>query len=55
MLCEKPLGVSIQESQRIVDVCRENDVSLMTAFPSRFDPSLGQARDLVRSGALGRD
>ena len=54
VLCEKPLGVSVQESQRIVDVCRQNDVYLMTAFPSRFDSSLGQARDLVRSGALGR-
>ncbi|MEP6843216.1 MAG: Gfo/Idh/MocA family oxidoreductase [Pseudolysinimonas sp.] len=54
VLCEKPLGVTVQESQRIVDVCRENDVNLMTAFPSRFDSSLGQARDLVRSGALGR-
>ncbi len=54
VLCEKPLGVSIEDSQRIVDVCRENDVNLMTAFPSRFEASLGQARDLVRSGALGR-
>lgn len=54
VLCEKPLGVSTEDSQRIVDVCRENGVNLMTAFPSRFDSSLGQARDLVRSGSLGR-
>jgi predicted dehydrogenase len=54
ILCEKPLGISVVESQKIVQVCRENDVQLMTAFPSRFDASLGQARDLVRSGALGR-
>lgn len=54
VLCEKPLGVSAEDSQRIVDVCRENGVNLMTAFPSRFDASLAQARDLVRSGALGR-
>jgi predicted dehydrogenase len=39
---------------KIVDVCRENGVILMTAFPSRYDSSLLQARDLVRSGALGR-
>jgi len=54
ILCEKPLGVSVQDSQRIVDLCRENDVNLMTAFPSRFEASLGEARDLVRSGVLGR-
>jgi predicted dehydrogenase len=54
VLCEKPLGVSLEDSRRILEVCRENDVSLMTAFPSRFEPSLGRARDLVRSGSLGR-
>ncbi len=54
VLCEKPLGVSLEDSQKIVDVCKEHDVQLMTAFPSRFEASLAQARDVVRSGALGR-
>lgn len=54
VLCEKPLGVSLEDSQRIVDTCRENDVILMTAFPSRFEAALVMARDVVRSGALGR-
>jgi len=54
VLCEKPLGVSTEDTQRIVDVCREADVSLMTAFPSRFEAPMRELRDIVRSGALGR-
>lgn len=54
VLCEKPLGVSLDDSRRIVGVCRENNVTLMTAFPSRFEAALIRTRDVVRSGALGR-
>lgn len=53
VLCEKPLGITAQQSQTIVDICRDRGVELMTAFPSRFDATLVHARGLVRSGAIG--
>ncbi len=54
VLCEKPLGVDMEDSQAIVRSCREAGVPLMTAFPLRFDKSLSQVRDLVISGQLGQ-
>lgn len=53
VLCEKPLGVDLEDSQAIVDSCMKAGVPLMTAFPLRFDKSLGQLRELVIGGQLG--
>ncbi|WP_325050162.1 Gfo/Idh/MocA family protein [Cohnella faecalis] len=36
VLCEKPLGVSLEEMERMISVCAEEGVQLMTAFPCRF-------------------
>ena len=54
VLCEKPLGVTSQDSRRIVDVCAGKEVPLMTALPVRFSPAVRQVRDLVADGELGR-
>jgi predicted dehydrogenase len=54
VLCEKPLGVNMEDTQAIVQSCRDAGVPLMTAFPLRFDKSLGQIRNLVTSGQLGQ-
>ena len=40
ILCEKPLATNAADAKRIVDVCYEAGVKLMTAFPMRFSPSL---------------
>jgi predicted dehydrogenase len=53
VLCEKPLGVAHEDTARIVEVCAEADVSLMTAFPIRFHPAVQQLRKLISDGALG--
>lgn len=54
VLCEKPLGVDIEDSRRIVAACRDNEVMLMTALPVRFSPAVRQVRNLVADGELGR-
>jgi predicted dehydrogenase len=54
VLCEKPLGVGIEDSRRIVEVCAEKGVILMTALPVRLSPAVRQVRDLVADGELGR-
>jgi len=53
ILCEKPLGPTVEISQQIIDACRKAGVTLMTAFPVRFSPSIQQTRDLIQSGQLG--
>ncbi|MFV0360202.1 Gfo/Idh/MocA family protein [Tropicimonas sp.] len=51
---EKPMGRSLAESQAIASAAAEAGVKTAVGFNYRHVPSLQHARDLVRSGALGR-
>jgi predicted dehydrogenase len=53
VLCEKPLGIGARDSARIVAACERAGVALMTAFPVRFHPAVGQLHSLVSGGGLG--
>jgi predicted dehydrogenase len=53
ILCGGLLGVSVADSKFIVDLCRQQGVALMPAFPLRFDPAAQRIRDLVAIGDLG--
>jgi predicted dehydrogenase len=53
VMCEKPLGVSVEEMQRMIDACKRNGVQLMTAFPCRYLPSVRQAKQAVERGDIG--
>jgi predicted dehydrogenase len=54
VLCEKPLGMTHAEVERIVFAARENDVFLMEAFMYRCAPQTKKLVELVASGTLGR-
>jgi predicted dehydrogenase len=53
VFCEKPLGVSAKDSRAIVDVCREYDVTMMVALPTRMSPVVDRVRRMVAEGDLG--
>jgi len=54
VLCEKPLAMSVHDSEAMISACRHNRVKLMVAYRLHFDPATLQAIDLARSGRLGR-
>jgi predicted dehydrogenase len=54
VLCEKPLATNLEDAQAIIDLCRENGVTLMTAFPMRFSSPLMQVKERLDAGDLGR-
>jgi predicted dehydrogenase len=54
VLCEKPLAMTADEAQRMVDVAHETGVPLMEAFMYRQHPSWVAVRELVASGRIGR-
>lgn len=54
VLCEKPIEVTLERARQMRDVCAENDVLFMTAFPMRFDHTLQGVRAALQSGKLGR-
>lgn len=53
VLCEKPLSTTVADANAMVELCRANDVILMTAFPMRFSEPIQQVKGLIASGQLG--
>jgi predicted dehydrogenase len=54
VLCEKPLALTADEAQRMVDACDASGVRLMEAFMYRLHPTWVAVRELVESGRIGR-
>jgi 1,5-anhydro-D-fructose reductase (1,5-anhydro-D-mannitol-forming) len=54
VLCEKPLALSVAHAREMVAACRDAGITLRIAHQLRLDAALGRARDIVRSGRLGR-
>ena len=53
VLCEKPLAMTADDAQRMVDVARETGLHLMEAFMYRHHPTWVAALDVVDSGRIG--
>jgi predicted dehydrogenase len=53
VLCEKPLAMTADDAQRMVDVAHETGLHLMEAFMYRHHPTWVAAMDLVDSGRIG--
>jgi predicted dehydrogenase len=54
VLCEKPLALTADVAQAMVDACNSSGVLLMEAFMYRLHPSWLKVRELVADGAIGR-
>jgi D-xylose 1-dehydrogenase (NADP+, D-xylono-1,5-lactone-forming) len=53
ILCEKPLGVTREQSAAMFGAARQAGVWLMEAFMYRFHPRTLKIQELVASGAIG--
>ena len=53
VLCEKPMAVTAEDCQRMIDACRENQVKLMIAYRLHFEEINLKVIDLVRRGRIG--
>jgi myo-inositol 2-dehydrogenase/D-chiro-inositol 1-dehydrogenase len=53
VLCEKPLGVTLEETTDLVELAREHGARLQVGFQRRFDPGYREAYERVRSGRVG--
>ncbi len=54
VLCEKPFVTSAAEARELVALAREKDLFLMEAMWTRFLPAIGQVRDWLAEGHIGR-
>jgi predicted dehydrogenase len=54
VLCEKPMATSVADAEAMIAACKKADRKLMIAYRCHFQSSHVQARELVRSGAIGK-
>ncbi len=54
VLCEKPLALTADDAQRMIEVANAEGVTLMEAFMYRLHPSWQAVAELVASGEIGR-
>ena len=54
VLCEKPLAVNYQQVSSIINAAKANQVFMMEALWSRFNPSIKACLDHVKQGDIGQ-
>ena len=53
VLCEKPLGINLEEVKKMLTVAKEKGVFLMEALWSRFNPAIQKVKKIVDAGEIG--
>ncbi len=54
ILCEKPLDVSVENMQAMIDCCKENNVKLGAIFQRRFFIAAVKTKEAIEKGWLGK-
>ena len=54
VVLEKPMAITVKECEDIISACENNGTKLMVISQYRTLPGVQKARELIRSGALGR-
>lgn len=53
VLCEKPMALTVDECDRMIEVCRDSGVTFGIAYYRRFYPVLVRAKEILDSGEIG--
>lgn len=53
VMCEKPIAVSLKEAEKMVVMCRQNNVKLMIGNMMRFHSCHQWVKDCIKKGLLG--
>ncbi|WP_053365617.1 Gfo/Idh/MocA family protein [Bacillus sp. FJAT-27245] len=54
IVLDQPMAMTLDEAERIVEVCRENGVKLTVVHPHRFRPVVMELRKIIDAGMLGK-
>src|SRR5688500_8100671 len=54
IICEKPIDVSLEAADALINACRDNNVKLEVISQSRYAQGIRQLRDWLDEGKLGR-
>lgn len=54
VIVEKPIALSLTDTNKMVEVCKENNVKLSVLHPNRFRPVMMELRELYDKGSFGK-
>ncbi|MCL1987458.1 MAG: Gfo/Idh/MocA family oxidoreductase [Firmicutes bacterium] len=54
VLCEKPMSISLQEGENMVNAAKNNGVTLGVIFQNRYNPGVQLAKKALDNGKLGK-
>ena len=54
VLCEKPMAMTVEEAQQMLDAARKNNRVLQLCFMSRYAPCWMKIKEILDSGEIGR-
>lgn len=54
VLCEKPMAVTLDECQQMVEACDDAGVALAVAYYRRWYPKARKLKELISGGAIGQ-
>jgi len=53
VLCEKPMGISVEEAEEITRLAEDRKLVLMPGYKKRYATNFAKAKELIESGVLG--
>lgn len=53
VLCEKPMALNSKDCDRMIETCKEHDVTLGIAYYRHFYPVIKCAKEIILSGEIG--
>lgn len=54
VIIEKPIALTIEDTDAIITACEQHDVKLAVVHPNRFRPVMMELRSLIDGGKLGK-
>ncbi|MFA0751532.1 MAG: hypothetical protein SLRJCFUN_001935 [Candidatus Fervidibacter sp.] len=54
VFCEKPMALTVEDCDRMIEACRSNNVHLMIGQVLRYFPIHAKVKELVESGEFGK-
>ncbi len=54
IFCEKPIAMNVKQAEEMVKVCEEHNVWLTINFSHQFHPLAVKAKELIKSGKIGK-
>ena len=54
VIVEKPIEVTLERAQKLIDLCNNNDVQLAIIYQSRFMDNMTELKDFIDNNGLGK-